>query len=1165
MQADDKGNSTGGVPDECPTDDDLRRFLAGRLSPDREAVCGRHLDSCPECQRRAEEVTHRSVWSTEFEWLSPASAELDLSGSGLQREPTLFLTPPTSDQAATVTRSGVSQVDPVEGAADGTSNGLIPRWRELEQRFEIRETVGIGGCGTVFRAWDRNLHRLVALKVPHWPLFAHAGIRQRFAIEARAAARLSHPNIVPIFEAQIDEEVCFLASEFVEGQSLAAWLAERRTSQRPITCCLAAALVRELALGVEVAHSQGILHRDLKPANVLLDSSRRQDELPFIPRITDFGLARLSEEAGPTTVEGSVIGSLPYMSPEQAAGSGKHLDAGCDIYPLGVILYEALTGRLPILGTSPADLLQKIASQFPVEPRRLRPEIPADLQAICLKCLEKRPQDRYLTARELAADLSRFLAGETVVARSPSMPEQLIRWVRRHPTATTVVAVNFVALTAVAIVLAVANRQLTSLNQDLEAAVELQRAAVRRADELRAVSDAQTTSAFEKLYVAQVRRASNAWRDRDLPELELIVDRLAQPEFESFRSLEWAWLTSLLDIPYREVTRLPEAVYAVSTSSSGDVLAVTGKDAIVRLVDFSSGTTVTEWPTEQRECNDLLFTDHDYALWTTGDDGSLCQWEVATGRLLVRLEGHAPEQAHNLLAVPEDDLLISSGTDGKIRYWDLKTGAAGRVIDAHGRAVIGMQLLPDRRRLFSLGLDDHASTWNLTSGRQESSWDLSGESLKGFALSGDGRRLIATKSNRCVGLFDIASQLKMAEAQLLDVIDCLIAGSDSRTFYAADRQGVIHTIPDDPAAFRYIADYLAESRDSGGVASLARVHSDRIFDLQLTADGTELVSAGADGRVRATPVATLTPARGTFRASVGVTGFCSLPFRRQTVFYDGSKLGQFDERLNVLTTESPLPQPVAGADTFDELTVTRSGRVVTADVDQSREHNWLVIRDSDHLQPLQVRSFDFAPAGVDGIHINSAETLAVVRRHSWNRLQFIELTTGDEQAEMVFDENLSDSAMSPRSDLLAVSAGHRVVVFDPQSRQTRWSDDSLTQSIKDLTFSEDGKHLAAACSDRVVWIWEADSGKLLPRLTGHRQGVNAVAFSPDGRTLISGDSSGLIKFWRLETGDQLCDLKLDLPGGACAGLQFHATAETLLIRDGQGTLTALPLRQPAGN
>lgn len=257
MQADDKGISSSGIPDECPTDNDLRRFLAGLLSPDREAGCSRHLDKCPECQRRAEEVTHRNVWSTEFEWLSPATAELHLSGSDLSREPTLFLTPPASDQATTVTRSGGSQVDPVEGVAAGTSNGLIPRWRELEQRFEIRETVGIGGCGTVFRAWDRNLHRLVALKVPHWPLFAQEGIRQRFAVEARAAARLSHPNIVPIFEAQIDEAVCFLASEFVEGRSLAAWLAERRTAQEPVDCRFAAALVRELALGVEVCALPG--------------------------------------------------------------------------------------------------------------------------------------------------------------------------------------------------------------------------------------------------------------------------------------------------------------------------------------------------------------------------------------------------------------------------------------------------------------------------------------------------------------------------------------------------------------------------------------------------------------------------------------------------------------------------------------------------------------------------------------------------------------------------------------------------------------------------------------------------------------------------------------------------------------------------------------------
>lgn len=204
------------------------------------------------------------------------------------------------------------------------------------------------------------------------------------------------------------------------------------------------------------------------------------------------------------------------------------------------------------------------------------------------------------------------------------------------------------------------------------------------------------------------------------------------------------------------------------------------------------------------------------------------------------------------------------------------------------------------------------------------------------------------------------------------------------------------------------------------------------------------------------------------------------------------------------------------------------------------------------------------PAAVDSLHIDPSESLAIVRRLSWNRLQFIELATGDEQAEMVFDENLSDSAMSSRSGLLAVSAGHRVVVLDPATRQTRWTDDSPLQSIKDLTFSRDGRYLAAACSDRAIWIWEADSGRFLSRLTGHRRGVNAVEFSPDGRTLISGDDSGVIKLWRPETGDPLCDLKLNLPGSACTGLQFNLASETLLIRDGEGTLTALPLRLAVG-
>lgn len=1164
MLEDNERSPSGETHDRCPAEEVLRQCLTGQLPPDQEAACSQHLDRCSNCQRRAERFTDHSAWSTELEWLSPSTAAIQTSELSPEREPTLFLTPPESHQVTSETAFWGGRESGRDPEKPRSANSLIPRWRELEERFEIRETVGIGGCGTVFRAWDRRLHRQVALKVPHWPLFAQEAIRQRFAVEARAAARLSHPNIVPIFEAQIDSDVCFLASEFIEGRSLAAWLAERRFAQQTVTCRLAAALVRELALGVEAAHAQGILHRDLKPANVLLDLSRSQDELEFVPRITDFGLARLSEEAGPTTVEGSVIGSLPYMSPEQAAGGGKQLNAGCDIYPLGVVLYEALTGNLPILGTSPPDLLQRIASQLPTEPRRLRPEIPPDLQAICLKCLEKRPQDRYLTARELAADLSRFLAGETVIARRPSLPEQLVRWVRRHPTATTVVAVNFAALTVVALVLAVANRQLSTMNVDLEAAVQMQREATGRADVLRDVADTQRTAALEQLYVAEVRRAAQSWRDRDLPELQSIVDKLARPEFEPFRSLEWNWFRRLLDFPSRELTRLPGAVYAVSLSSTGDRVAVTGQHSVVRIVDFPTGRTVGEWPTGQRECNDAVFADRDLKLWTTGDDGSLCQWDIATQECLVRLSGHAPDQAHNLLTVPEEDLLISAGTDGKLRHWSLSSGAMKQVVDAHQRAVLGLSLLADRRQLLTLGRESQVAVWNLKDAQPIFTWDMKRDSLRAVAPSRDGSRLIASTADRRVTLYDIAPRQRVASAQLLDVIDCLTVAPSNGTVFAADRQGVIHAFSEDPAQLQGISDDVSkDSRSTQGVLSLVRAHTDRIYDLQLTADDSELISAGADGQVRVWPVTSLDGHHRTLRSAEKADDFVCLPGSSRILTVTETELGWLDAEFRAVPADGPPVGPVPGADYFSAVAVTPGGAILSAESDQRRERNWLVLRDGRTGNPLSTWHIAAAAQGVANIRTDSEERLAVISRHSLNRLQFVDLTTGVEEPAVEFEQNVSNTAISPRTAILAASIGLRVVLLTPRTRELRWLGDTLPQAIQDLRFSADGRFLAAASSDRGVWVWEVASGRLQNRLTGHRQEVTSVEFAPDGRTLISGDASGVVKLWRLTTGDHLCDLNMDVSGTECAKLRIHPFSGMLVMHCSDSFLVGAPL-SPTG-
>jgi len=324
---------------------------------------------------------------------------------------------------------------------DGSIGGLVGPARDLDKNdqtekkpripkriasYEIQEEIGRGGMGVVYRAQDVRLKRTVALKVILAGGHASEVELARFQTEAEAVARLKHQNFVQIYEVGSDEGLPFLALEYCAGGSL-----EERVSQSPLGAHEAAELLAKLADAMDHAHRALVIHRDLKPGNVLFDEHGE-------PKITDFGLAKKVGEDDSHTRTVSVMGSIGYMSPEQASGHTRDATPAVDIYALGAIAYRLLTGKTPFEGSSTAESLQLVISGAPVPIRRLRPACPRDLDTICLKCLEKSPAKRYHTAAELAEDLRRFLRGEPITARAATPLEQLVRWARRNPLPTTI-------------------------------------------------------------------------------------------------------------------------------------------------------------------------------------------------------------------------------------------------------------------------------------------------------------------------------------------------------------------------------------------------------------------------------------------------------------------------------------------------------------------------------------------------------------------------------------------------------------------------------------------------------------------------------------------------------------------------------------------------------
>jgi predicted Ser/Thr protein kinase len=411
----------------CPDVQLLEQLMLGQLSDTEAERLEDHLAECTRCGRLADHLPARGPLVEAMRVPSPILNESETPA--VER---------LIGRLGGLRPADITPRDTPGGAVTGSPEGedLLEPPREPGEigrigGYRVVQVLGSGGMGVVYQAWQQRPKRLVALKMSR--------TRQRLdrlLSETEIVARLQHPHIVPVYEVGEHNGLPYFTMEFLEGGSLAQKLTAAPLAGREV-----AELVETLARAVQFANDRGFVHRDLKPANVLLTRDG-------VPKIGDFGLARQFEpdpdcpSPGYRTESGAILGTPSYMAPEQAAGQTKDAGPAADVWALGAILYECLTGRPPFQAASVLETLELVRSQDPVLPTRLQPKAPRDLETICLECLQKEPSRRYAAAGELADDLRRFLDGKPIRARPASLWERIWKWARRRPALAALAAVS---------------------------------------------------------------------------------------------------------------------------------------------------------------------------------------------------------------------------------------------------------------------------------------------------------------------------------------------------------------------------------------------------------------------------------------------------------------------------------------------------------------------------------------------------------------------------------------------------------------------------------------------------------------------------------------------------------------------------------------------------